>query len=157
MDLKDFITSLIVGIIKPLTWLILSLAVVYFLWNIMQIIRKSDEPDALEKLKRQATWGIVAIFVMVSLWGLVNILVNTFRPSTELNPLPLLPTSSSGVGGGGTFGVPRTSVPASSRGTSGGSTAGSSSGSTFNVPRGGACGATSDCAQGLVCKDFTCR
>lgn len=116
MDLREFITSIITNILKPVTWLILSLAVVYFLWNIMQIIRKSDQPGELDKLKSQATWGIVAIFVMVSLWGLVNILINTFQPSTQLEFYPQLPTSGGGA----------------PRGASSGSTGG-----TFDVPAGG--------------------
>ena len=93
MDFKDFVAFIILDLIKPVTWLIMSLAVVYFLWSITQIIIKSDEVDMREELKKRATWGIVALFVMTSMWGLVNILINTFEPDAELNALPQLPTS----------------------------------------------------------------
>ena len=93
MDFKDFITFLVLDFIKPLTWFIMSLAVVYFLWSIAQVILNSDNMDQREELKKRATWGIVALFVMTSMWGLVNILVNTFQPSPTLNALPLLPTN----------------------------------------------------------------
>ncbi len=93
MDFKGFITFLVIGFIKPLMWLIMSLAVVYFLWSIAQVILHSDSMDQREELKKRATWGIVALFVMTSMWGLVNILVNTFQPSPTLNALPLLPTN----------------------------------------------------------------
>ena len=93
MDLKGFITFLVLGFIKPAMWLIMSLAVVYFLWSIAQVILHSDSMDQREELKKRATWGIVALFVMTSMWGLVNILVNTFQPSPTLNALPLLPTN----------------------------------------------------------------
>ena len=92
MDFKDFVAFIILDLIKPVTWLIMSLAVVYFLWSITQIIIKSDEVDMREELKKRATWGIVALFVMTSMWGLVNILINTFQPDAELNALPQLPT-----------------------------------------------------------------
>lgn len=92
MDFKDFVAFIILDFIKPLTWLIMSLAVVYFLWSITQVIINSDNMDQREELKKRATWGIVAIFVMTSVWGLVNILVNTFQPDTQLNQLPFLST-----------------------------------------------------------------
>jgi hypothetical protein len=115
MDFKDFITFLVLDFIKPAIWLIMSLAVAYFLWSIAQVIIKGSEVDQREELKKRAVWGIVALFVMTSMWGLVNILVNTFRPSTQLNQLPLLPTGSSGGSfGGGTRSVSGgTTAPAS--------------------------------------------
>ena len=92
MDFKDFVAFIILDLIKPVTWLIMSLAVVYFLWSITQIIIKSEEVDMRAELKRRATWGIVALFVMTSMWGLVNLLTNTFEPDAELNQFPQLPT-----------------------------------------------------------------
>ncbi len=82
-DFKGLVTALIVNIAEPAVLLILSLAVVFFLWNIAQYIRKADQPEELEKFKSGAVWGIIAIFVMVSMWGLVAILVNTFNPGAS--------------------------------------------------------------------------
>lgn len=87
MDFKGLVAAIISNILQPLTGLILALAVVYFLWNIAQVIRKGDQPDELAKFKGKAIWGVVAIAVMVSLWGLVRILVNTFVPGTTSVPL----------------------------------------------------------------------
>ena len=84
MSFKDLVRSIIVNIATPATVLMLSLAVVFFLWNIFQFIRKSDQPEELEKFKSQAIWGVVAIFVMVSVWALVQILVNTFTPGAGI-------------------------------------------------------------------------
>lgn len=92
MDFKDFVTFLVLDFIEPVMWLIMSLAVVYFLWSIAQVVINSDNMDQREELKKRAVWGIVALFVMTSVWGLVNILVNTFQPDTQLNQLPFLPT-----------------------------------------------------------------
>lgn len=89
MDFAGFITYIMISIIRPLIWLIMGLAVVYFLWNVAESIRKSDQPGELAKFKSNAFWGIVAIAVMASLWGLVNILVNTFNgPAININ-IPL--------------------------------------------------------------------
>lgn len=138
MDFKDFITFLVLDFIKPAIWLIMSLAVVYFLWSIAQVIINSDNMDQREELKKRAVWGIIAIFVMTSVWGLVNILVNTFQPSTRLNQLPLLPTSGGGIGGGSVFGGGSTTRGgASSRGTSGGAIAPASPATVFGGGSGG--------------------
>lgn len=93
MDFKDFVELIITDFLRPVTWLIMSLAVVYFLWSITQVIIHSDNMDQREELKKRATWGIIALFVMTSMWGLVNFLINTFNPDTQLMDLPLLPTS----------------------------------------------------------------
>ena len=57
--------------------LILSLAVVWFIWNVFRFAIAGSEEDKT-KAKTQMVWGIVAIFVMVSVWGLVAILTSTF-------------------------------------------------------------------------------
>lgn len=99
MSFKEFISTVIIkGIIQPITILIFVLAILYFLWNITQFIRKSDDPKEIEKFKMNAVWGIVAIFVMASMWGLVQILINSFVPgsgipvfnsgSPSINPRP---------------------------------------------------------------------
>ncbi len=81
-DFKGLIEAIIENIAEPVVVLILALAIVFFLWNIAQYIRKADQPEELEKFKSGAIWGIVAISVMVSMWGLVRILVGTFSPGS---------------------------------------------------------------------------
>lgn len=97
MDFKEFVQSVILDMVNPAMWLMMSLAIVYFLWNIAEVIRKSGQPDELAKFKSKAVWGIVAIFVMTSVWGLVNILVNTFKPggSEVMQNLPVFHTGAS--------------------------------------------------------------
>lgn len=60
--------------------LIISLAVVWFVWNVFRYMIAGDE-EAKSKAKTDMIWGIVAIFVMVSVWGLVGILQSTFGTS----------------------------------------------------------------------------
>ncbi len=86
MDFKGFITFIISDLITPLVLLISALAVVYFLWSIAEVIRKSDQPDELAKFKTKAFWGVIAIAIMFSLWGLVAILASTFLDSGSIVP-----------------------------------------------------------------------
>jgi hypothetical protein len=74
--------------------LIISLAIIYFLWYVFQYAIAGDE-EKKGAAKSGMFYGIVAIAVMVSVWGLVNILVNTFGFSSSQAPTNLnnlLPT-----------------------------------------------------------------
>ncbi|KKT81817.1 MAG: hypothetical protein A2V96_01780 [Candidatus Yonathbacteria bacterium RBG_16_43_6] len=84
LDFKGLVAYVLEDFIKPITVVILSLAVVYFLWNIFNIIRASKKGEELADLKSKALWGVIAIFVMVSMWGLVSILVNTLAPGAGI-------------------------------------------------------------------------
>lgn len=81
MDLKGFVNFLISTLITPFISLMLGAAIVFFMWNILGILKHSDQPEELAKMKQQAMWGIIAIAVMVSMWGLIYF----FTSSANLN------------------------------------------------------------------------
>ncbi len=60
------------GVAMPL---ILSLAVLYFVWSLTQYMLKDGEDKAAAKTNM--IWGIIILFVMISVWGLVNVLGDT--------------------------------------------------------------------------------
>ena len=80
-DLAWFIRLIITDVLQPLGAIFLGLAVVFFLWNVFQIIVHSEDAEERSKLKTQTFWSVIAIAVMVSLWGLVTIFTNTFGVS----------------------------------------------------------------------------
>ncbi|MBU1046904.1 pilin [Patescibacteria group bacterium] len=67
------------GLIMPL---ILSLAVIYFVWSLVKYMTKAGE--AKDDARDQMIWGVVILFVMVSVWGLVNILGDTVDLDTSV-------------------------------------------------------------------------
>ena len=56
--------------------LIISLGVVWFIWNVFRYAIAGNEDDKAIA-KQQMIWGLFGIFVMVSVWGLVAILQAT--------------------------------------------------------------------------------
>lgn len=60
--------------------LIISIAVVYFIYQVFMYAVAGDE-EKKAAAKKQMIWGIIGIFVMVSVWGLVAILQSTFGTS----------------------------------------------------------------------------
>ena len=61
--------------------LLISLAVVWFIWYVFRYLIASEDEEKRSAAKKGMVWGIIAIFVMVSIWGLVAILQATFGTS----------------------------------------------------------------------------
>ena len=55
------------GLTKNLLVFLISLAVVWFIWNVIKYTMSSDE-EAKGKAKSQMIWGVIAIAVIVSIW-----------------------------------------------------------------------------------------
>lgn len=49
-----------------------GLAMLFFMWNMGQVILKSGDPKAKEEARNKMIWGIVAIFIMLSIYGIVE-------------------------------------------------------------------------------------
>lgn len=82
-DLICYITRIINDSIIPL---IFALAVVMFVWGVVQFVLNSDEEAKKAKGKQFMIWGIIALAVMISVWGLVGILGATFGFTTSVLP-----------------------------------------------------------------------
>jgi len=79
----------IVTIIDLITPTLITLAILFFMYNILGSfgIFDGEGKDAVnkEKFKSSAGWGIVIIFVAVSIWGILQILENTLFSSDAFN------------------------------------------------------------------------
>ena len=75
---QDFLVYASCIINKSVIPLIFALAVVMFIWGVVQYVINSDEEAKKEKGKQFMIWGIIALAVMFSVWGLVRIFGNTF-------------------------------------------------------------------------------
>lgn len=87
----DFGTCLIV---KSLVPLLFAIAIIGFMWGVIQMVINPEDAEKRKKGKMYMVWGIVALFVMLSIFGLVQIITNTFG----INPV-----------------VPQLSIPRSSQ------------------------------------------
>jgi hypothetical protein len=82
-DLLCYITRIINDSVVPL---IFALAVLMFVWGVVQFVINSDEEAKKEKGRQFMIWGVIALTVMISVWGLVNILGTTFGIDTSILP-----------------------------------------------------------------------
>ncbi len=84
-DILNWGSCTISGSLIPLVF---SLAVVVFLWGVVQFVINPENEDKKKKGKDIMIWGIIGLFVMISVWGLVAILGNTFGVRNAIPQLP---------------------------------------------------------------------
>ncbi len=68
-------------IIQSLIPLIIGIAVIVFIWGILQYVIATDD-DKRKEARMVMIYGIIVLFVMVSVWGLVELLGDTFGIDT---------------------------------------------------------------------------
>lgn len=59
--------------------LLIGIAVVAFVYGIIEYFLNPDNEEKRKKGKSFILWGLIALFVMVSFWGIVGVLQNTFQ------------------------------------------------------------------------------
>lgn len=74
-DLINFVTCALNQSVLPL---LVTLAVVFFLWGVTQYMINPASSEEREKGQQYMIWGLIGLFVVVSVWGLVSILTSTF-------------------------------------------------------------------------------
>ena len=80
------------GLFGNIYALLLTAAVLAFMYGLLMFIFKPGEGDKGKKHKDVMIWAIVAIFLMVSVWGIVRVLQNTFFTTGDVNSAVNLPT-----------------------------------------------------------------
>lgn len=78
----------ILGLFNFVTYIIISLAVVFFLIGLVRYLASSSDASSRADARGMIVNGIIILFVMVSLWGLVNIISQTFGIRSENAPRP---------------------------------------------------------------------
>ncbi len=85
--LGDIINWASCTLIKSIIPLLMALAVVGFIYGIIQYFMNPDNEEKRKKGKTYLLWGLIGLFVMVSIWGLVGILSDTFGIKTVIPQL----------------------------------------------------------------------
>lgn len=90
----DSLITKVNSILKSILPIIVSVAVIYFVYQVLMYTISGDE-EKKKVAKGGMIYGIIGLFVMVSIWGLVGILSGTFNFTATTPSLPGLPTSTS--------------------------------------------------------------
>ena len=80
----------ILSVIIPL---LITLAVVYFIWGVIQYTVSSDE-EKKKKARGMIIQGLIGLFVIIAFWGIIRLITNTFGVGPEQlnsNAIPCIP------------------------------------------------------------------
>ena len=77
-SLDSFIANVDRMIINPLILFLFALAVVFFLYGVLEFIFNQENEEKKTTGKSHMLWGIVGIAIMLGVWTLLNMIINTF-------------------------------------------------------------------------------
>ncbi len=80
--LSDLVIT-VTGYLNQALVLMMSLAVVIFVWQIIQYYIKPDAERA--EAGKYVMYSVIGFFIILSFWGIVNVLQNTFGLDNESN------------------------------------------------------------------------
>ena len=78
------------GIVGGLIPVFIGLALLFFIWNAVKLIRAPEEKDR-EEAKKGIWWAIIAMFCAVGIWGIISF-IGTQIGITPTNGIPAVPS-----------------------------------------------------------------
>ncbi len=76
--IDEFLGKLSAKIINPAIEFAFIVALLVFLFGVMEFIRGANNEEKRKRGRAHILWGIVGFLIMFGVWGIINILVNTF-------------------------------------------------------------------------------
>lgn len=73
------VDPIIANIVNPLLILLFAVAVVVFVYGVLQMVIHGDDADARAKGKWSIFGGIIGMFIMLSAWGIIYLVSNTIK------------------------------------------------------------------------------
>ncbi len=77
-SIDEFLGKVNAKIINPLIELSFIVALVVFLFGMMEFIRGASNEEKRTKGKQHMLWGIVGFLIMFGVFGIITLLANTF-------------------------------------------------------------------------------
>lgn len=77
-SIDEFLGKISAKIINPAIEFAFIVALVVFLFGVMEFIRGANNEEKRKSGRNHIFWSIVGFLIMFGVWGIINILVNTF-------------------------------------------------------------------------------
>ncbi|MEI7765240.1 MAG: hypothetical protein WCI93_01495 [bacterium] len=86
-NVDQFIMKVNQHIINPIILFLFALALLFFLYGIVEFISNQENEEKKTTGKMHMIWGIVGITIMMSVWALLSIILNTIGvPKSQIDP-----------------------------------------------------------------------
>ncbi len=70
---------IITNIVSPIVKLMFAVAVVAFVYGVVQMIWHKNDAEAHSRGRIAMVGGLIGMFIMVSAWGIINLVANTVK------------------------------------------------------------------------------
>lgn len=77
MSAEQLVANLEAFVINPIIWLLFGVALVIFLWGVVEFLAGFESEEKQTQGKRHMLWGIIGLAIMVSAIGIKEIVENT--------------------------------------------------------------------------------
>ena len=86
-SLDTFISHVSTQIINPLILLLFALAMVYFLYGLVEFIANANNDEKRTSGKSHMLWGIIGLTIMMGVWFILRVILSTLGISqSEIDP-----------------------------------------------------------------------
>lgn len=76
-NINTLMNSISKVVLNPLIIFIFALAVVYFVYGVMQFLLNPEDETIRKTGKQHMLWGVVGMFIMIATFGIMNLILNT--------------------------------------------------------------------------------
>lgn len=76
-NINTLMNSISKVVLNPLIVFIFGLAVVYFVYGVMQFLLNPEDETIRKTGKQHMLWGVVGMFIMIATFGIMNLILNT--------------------------------------------------------------------------------
>lgn len=76
-SMSTLINSIERVVINPLILLVFTLALVYFIYGVMQFVLNPTNEEIRKSGKSHMLWGLVGLFIMIAVFGIMRLILNT--------------------------------------------------------------------------------
>lgn len=80
--MDKIISAISTEIINPIILLLFAIALIVFLWGMVQFIRNANDSDALEVAKRHVLYGLIGMAIMVSAFSILRLIAGSIGVKT---------------------------------------------------------------------------
>ncbi len=74
---NPIMVKVIDNIINPIILLMFAIATVVFIYGVLQMVIKGNDPEARSTGQKSILYGLIGMFIMVSAWGIVYFIART--------------------------------------------------------------------------------
>lgn len=74
---SSIVNPIIVNIVEPIVGIVFIIAMLVFIYGVVEMIAKAGDADAREKGRNHMLYGAIGATIMVSAWGIIYFIADT--------------------------------------------------------------------------------